>query len=313
MSFSDMMQSSRGPGVIGTLLALVVVLGFGLLFLFAFDEGFQGGGKSIESVIKAQASEIDNMKDEIAAGTATLEREPARIAATDGLKRVRLAMKGLEEKEGVLKSKIEALKAELLTRSEQWEAYKNEYRVFIRGKAKGQVLETLETRNGEIFKSVSIREVTAIGVQIRHDNGFKRIAFEELKDDLQDFYQFDPAQKESAVADETAARDKHEAAVAVVNGQQEELMALQHEKDDIEAKAKIQGQIAEKEAQIKNLESDINGLEHDKTMAQASADAARAAGKMHLNKTGNIDSRIRYKKNQISALQADITQMQSKL
>jgi hypothetical protein len=39
MSFSDLMQSGRGPGVIGMLLALVVLVGFGLLFMFAFDEG----------------------------------------------------------------------------------------------------------------------------------------------------------------------------------------------------------------------------------------------------------------------------------
>ena len=248
-----------------------------MLFLFAFDEGFQGGEKTIESVIKAQASEIESMKDGIAAGTAALDREPACLAAADGLKRVLLTTKGLQEKEGVLKSKIETLKADLLTQSEQWESFKDEYRAFIRGKAKGQVLETLETRSGEVFKNVSIREVTAIGIQIRHDNGFKRIAFEELKDELQDFYQFDPAQKAAAIAAEAAARDKHESAVAVVNGQQEELTALQHEKDDAEAKAKIQGQIAEKDAQIRNLESDISGLERDKTMAQADADSGAIA------------------------------------
>jgi hypothetical protein len=34
MSFTDLMSSSRGPGLIGTLMALLVLVGFGTLYLF---------------------------------------------------------------------------------------------------------------------------------------------------------------------------------------------------------------------------------------------------------------------------------------
>ncbi len=47
--------------------------------------------------------------------------------------------------------------------------YKDEYRAYARGKAKGETIETLETLTGVIYHNAIIREVTAIGIQIRHD------------------------------------------------------------------------------------------------------------------------------------------------
>jgi hypothetical protein len=73
MSFSDMMSSGRGPGVIGMLMALVVLVGFGVLFMFATDEGFQGGDQSIESIIKHQAGDIESLKGGIANGMKSLD------------------------------------------------------------------------------------------------------------------------------------------------------------------------------------------------------------------------------------------------
>lgn len=51
MGFTDMMSSGRGAGVIGSIMAVVVLGGFVLLFVLVFDEGLQGGGETIESVI----------------------------------------------------------------------------------------------------------------------------------------------------------------------------------------------------------------------------------------------------------------------
>ena len=45
------MSSARGPGVIGMIMALIVLLGFGVLFMFAFDEDLQGGGQTIEALV----------------------------------------------------------------------------------------------------------------------------------------------------------------------------------------------------------------------------------------------------------------------
>ena len=76
MSFSDMMSSGRGPGVIGMVMALIVLLGFGLLFMFAFDEGLQGGSQSIQSVIAQQAKHIIDDQQAITTGRESLAKIP---------------------------------------------------------------------------------------------------------------------------------------------------------------------------------------------------------------------------------------------
>ena len=69
----------------------------------------------------------------------------------------------------------------------------------------------------------------------------------------------------------------------------------------------------EKEAQIITATNDIQSLEQEKIQAQAEAAAARAAGKMHLSKSGSINSRIRSKQNRIATLRSEIGRLKSQL
>ena len=313
MSFSDMMSSGRGPGVIGMLMALVVLVGFGLLFMFAFDEGFQGAGTTIESQITSQAREIESCESGIKMGQSSLSRAPAIIAKANTLASVVQENKATAERITNLKAQIETDNSSLVKAGQVWEAYKDKYREFIRGKAKGQMIEKLETRAGVVYNNANIREVTAVGIQVRHDDGQKRIPFEELSDEMQDFYQFDPAQKQKAMAAEITARDEHDKAVAVVSDQVDQQMAQQKQKDDAEARAKLEAEIATKEAQILAFEAEIQGLERDQTRAEEDARAARAAGKMHLSKSGRITAQIASKRSQISGVRAEIARIKARL
>ena len=74
------MSSGRGPGVIGMVMALIVLLGFGLLFTFAYDEEAQGGDQSIESVIAHQAKAIVGSEAMRDSNRNTLEQAPARVS-----------------------------------------------------------------------------------------------------------------------------------------------------------------------------------------------------------------------------------------
>lgn len=312
MSFSDMMSSGRGPGVIGMLMALVVLVGFGLLFMFAFDEGFQGG-VSIESELASQVREIENLNGGIAKGKTNLGLAPARNAASKELRQVKVETKTLSERSVALKAEIEEGNAGVAAMNKDWDAYKDRYRELVRAKAKGQVLDKLETRDGTVFSNVNIREVTAVGIQIRHDEGQKRIPFEDLPAEMQDYYQFDPAQKEKAIAAEAAVFKEHDASVAVAADQADAQMALQREKAAAEEKEKLVEQIAEKQAQAEVLASEIKDLQQEVVQANSDAAAARAAGKMHLNKSGNINSKIRSKQNRMATLQAEIRQLKARL
>jgi len=312
MSFSDMMSSGRGPGVIGMVLALIVLLGFGLLFMFASDET-ERVGKSIESVIAHQGREIIGYDASITHGRKNLDLGPARVAMARQLSSVKLESQTLEANIANLKKNIESAKGDIVRTQEELETYKDEYRAYARGKAKGETMEKLETTTGEVYKDVNIREVTAIGIQIRHADGQKRIPFEELPESMKDHFQFDPEQKDEAVAAESAIRSVHEAAAAVADDLASQKMSAQRAKAEEEAKDKIRQDIALTQGQIAQLKEEIKGLVIQMDRAAAEANAARAAGRMHINKSGSISSNIRSKQVRINSLHAELNQLKARL
>lgn len=313
MSFSDMMSSGRGPGVIGMVMALFVLIGFGLLFMFAYDDSLQGGDMTIEAVIRQQDKEIESLKANAESGGKTLAGAPAKLAAAKDLSRLKTENASTADAIKVLVENVEAGNAAVAAATTEFEAYKDQYRALVRGQAKGQNMEKLETTTGEVYMNVSIREVTAVGIQIRHDAGHKRIAFEDLSEELKDYYQFDPAQKDAAIAHETATRDEHEAAVAVATEAAEKEMGIQREKDKAEAREKLLRDIALKETQISSLSREIRGLEADVESANREASAARASGKMHINKAGSIRGKVRSAQNRLATLRAELGSMKSRL
>lgn len=313
MSFTEMMSSGRGPGVIGMLMALVVLIGFGFLFMFASDESSMASSQSIESVIIQQDKDIGNYQGGIEYAKTNLEKAPKRLAAAKELARCKREIQTVEGRIGDLKKGMETGNAALAATAKAFETYKDEYRAFARGKAKGELMDELVTLSGVVYKNVNIREVTPIGIQIRHADGQKRIPFEELSKEIQDRFQFDPNQKEQAIAAETTTRADHEAAVGVANEKAEQEMALQRERDAQLGKEKLKREIALKKSQISVINDEIRGIERQSDQAAAAAAAARSAGRMHINKSGSYASQIRTKKNQISALKAEIQEMSSRL
>jgi hypothetical protein len=309
MSFTDLMSSGRGPGVIGALFALVVLLGFGFLFSLASDPGED---RSLESVVRDQTKEILTKRGFVATGEASLKLAPSRIAEAIELTRLNLEGEIQKKLALTLQSEIAASKAEIEERKTAFEAYKDGYRAFVRGKAKGEIIPVLETLTGVIYKNANIREVTAIGIQVRHDDGQKRIPFEELPAEMRDYYQFDPAQKEKAAANEARVRDQHEAAVVASDELIDRELAKQKAANAIAAKEKNRLGIIAKQAQVNNLKSEISDLEQQIKVAASSAKVAKAAGKIHFSKGNNYAGDIRARQGLIANLEAEIRQMQAK-
>lgn len=206
MSFSELMSGDRGRGVIRLLMALVVLGGLGYLFMYAMDDGSEA--QSIETEIAQQGRDIEGYKASLAQGAVALEKAEARLADVKELARLKRANQFLQENIANLKKGIAAGEADIASRNGEFEAYKDEYRAFAWAKAKDETLESLTTLAGEVYKNVNIREVTAVGIEIRHAEGHKRIPYEELPVALKDRFQFDPKLKEKAVAEEAAKEEK---------------------------------------------------------------------------------------------------------
>lgn len=243
------------------LLAMVVLVGFGVLFLFAFDEGFQGKEQSIEALIGHQEKELDDLKLGIDAGTKRLADAPARTNTARELS-------GIRRENQYREGEIDSLRKGIVTAGEtvsaklgEFESYKDEYRTFIRAKAKGATMERLECRKGEVYENVSVREVNAVGMQIIHDGGQKRIPFEDLPAELQDLYQFDPAQKAAAIAREEAERGEHDAAVVAVREAVGAQLMEQKEQEAAARRVKAAAALRTMQARVIALGEEIRQME----------------------------------------------------
>ncbi len=131
-----MMTSARGPGVIGMLMALVVLIGFGVLFMFAFDEGMQGGAVTIESELASQAKEIEGLRLTVEERDQVLMLTPAQTADADKLRLLKVTSITLLEKASRLRTDVEENEAAIEDLKKNWSGYKDEYREFVRSKAK---------------------------------------------------------------------------------------------------------------------------------------------------------------------------------
>lgn len=191
MFLIDLMSSRRWSWVISS------------LFMFAFGGEMHGGTQPIESVIRIQEREIADYQNRLLNGDKILSTSSSLLLVAKDLSRLKHEKPFLEEKISSLNQRIEADKAELAATNQAFDTYKEKYRAFVRGKAVGQSISQLETQKGVIYKNVNIREVNALGIQIRHDDGINRIPFEELPSAMIDYYQFDAEQKATSLVDQT--------------------------------------------------------------------------------------------------------------
>jgi len=196
------------------LLALVVVAGFGLLFLVAFDEGMQGKGKSLAATIAEQAEEIEGVQAKVEGMTKRLEVVPALERTASELAAVsdenQVCAGHLDE----LTQAATALDEQIAAQAAELEAYKNAYRTAIRDKAKGLKMDELKTRDGKVYTKVSVNKVTAQAMHVQHADGISAIPYEMLPAEMQDLYQFDPQEKDRLLAAERKATQEHVGLVA---------------------------------------------------------------------------------------------------
>ena len=313
-SFDDLITSARGPGVIGTVLALIVLLGFSGLFLLVCDESPKGSaGLSLAGVVKNHESEIEALHSRVSMAQKNLETIPvlekkvADIEAISSSTRVNKgAITGLQNRVSILRENIGSAQKDLL-------AYKAKYRASMRDKAKGEQIAEITTLAGRTFRHVAVREVTPIGMQIRHDDGFTRIPYEDLPHALQERFQFDPQEKREAVKAESSSEQVHLNNVAEADAAGQVQAIANREKQNQEDKQKAISQIALLETQIKAIDGDIADLQSQASNARSQTSSAKAAGRMVVDHTNNYLYSIQSKKNQRVEVQNQIQSLRTKL
>ena len=315
------MSSGRGPGVIGMLMALVVLGGFGSIYVFVFDKEMQGKGVTIESQIRDNADEIESLNVQIA---------HYRESIADGKKDADMGRKAEALTANVaagaaklteLQDVIAKTDAEISQIEKAHVDYRNQYRSLIRSKAVGETFPEVQTNSGKTYKQVEIREVTDIGINIRHLDGMGRIAYEEFNAEWQERFQYDPKEKAAALAKEEAARRAYEAAmaeeepVAEASGEGGERAAPEEEPQDPktqEGADQIRRLVQQKEIQLAKLRTELGILQKVGVEAEADEHTARSRGNSGMSKVMDVRKRIQAKERQIRAVVFELANLKTK-
>ncbi len=284
MSFSDLLTSSRGPGVIGTLLALLIIVGFGTLYMFVFDEGLQGGGKRIEAVIRDQGLEIDGLQKHIANSRERIAEGQAFVKQADGITQLEARAELERKRIAGLETDRDAAQAELEAAHKKFEDYKDAYRASEWAAAVGERFEELKTASGVVYNRAVIRKVDHIGVEITDETGNRRIDSAELPSELQDRFQFDSDKKEAAATEEDEIFKTHSGNVQIAT------LAKQAQDKLIQVR-NLQEKIRKAEAGIRRFKADEPRMRL--AIDKKKADIARERSKKGVSRTHEMQVDLR--------------------
>ncbi len=286
--FDDLITSSKGPGVIGTVMALVVLSGFVLLYFLVFDANMMGGGIKIESVIRDQAVEISGLRDRLDSKTKETTIIPERQKILSELEEVTRKIRlDQGEVEGLTRV-IAKVKNEIVETGKNFETYQQAFHVQIRGEATGSKYPELKTVSGKSYKGVTITRVDAIGMAFTHQDGSSRVDFSDLPTDIQEHFQYDPKEKELArrAEDTVAGQHLEEVETALTKSRQEA------DKEQIIGKDQSEATIALLRAKVADLDQQITSVQQDydseKSRVKSSGGILNSA--LYQKKLGNLQS-----------------------
>lgn len=311
MGGTDLFTSARGPGLIGTVLALIVVGGFGLLYLFVFDKSLQGEGRTIEDVIRDQTSSIEGLQSQIASAEKRIDEGQVRRKQLSDLKletgRSENLARTIATRTGARDRAADAIAGT----ASNFDDYRNRYRQAERARAKDEEIPDFETSDGLAFSNVRILSVDAIGMQVRHDGGIKRIPQEKLPAELRDRFQFD--EDESQLAREKEA-DQHVAYSGKVDiaNLTKRIKQIDYQigerEDDI---AKLEAKIDSAKANLKPTERRIQQLKSELAADRQRAAGRAASGRQGISRAPQIREQLQTEENRLAAIRSGIPAAQA--
>ena len=201
-----------------------------------------------------EASSANAVEDQLELERIQKEKEEQERKAKEleAAEKQRLEQERLEREQEEARRKAEADSEQLRMRREE-----------ARSQAIGQQIARLETVKGDVYENVVIRDVTAIGIEIRHDAGSRRVPFEQLPQEMQQQFLFDPKEKQKALAHEHAAQSAHMAQMTTTDVASPNVQGMNQPGQKEEYRLKVTKAIATKSARIQVLEDEIHSLEND--------------------------------------------------
>lgn len=272
MSFGDLITSSRGPGVIGLLLAMLVLVGFGALSLMAIDNHPDQKREPISIRIATLRGETLQLRESLKEAEAALDELRRKAEALDQIRRKSLSLRAQAE---ATRKELDSAKSGLSTLDAEFGQYRKKYRELVRGKAKGMTLGRVEAADGVVYEDVVVREADQIGLNVRHRDGIRRIPYEDLPENLQDYFGYDPEESYVAQQEELRQQLAYDQQIREAEANDDKELTRTKEKNRAEYLKKVQRALSVKKAQAKDLERQCRELEDQIRSEEAKAESIR--------------------------------------
>ena len=313
--FEDFFSSTRGPGVVGMLLAglvLAAFVGFGVLVL---DDRFTGGEMSLDAKVAEQADQIAHLEGHAGKLEGKLEaaKEAAEIRSEVEVLTQRVAKVGEAAQEQ--EASLAGVQERLEDVREKHREYRQNYRDVVRAQAVGTKIEALRTEDGKVYENVVIRAVDSLGLSFITESGPKKVPYTELPAEMQDYYQFG---EEEAEAQRAKLREDEDAAAARIAQSQRNRRDRKVDYDQKMALAerqKLENKIAELERGIQSAQrrveaENLKAAEYRSLHAQA---MARGNISGHLAKAQKAEEAAARWRKAIDAAERQIAELQQML
>ena len=276
--FNDLLTSAKGPGVIGIVLALVVLMGFGGLAALVLDG--DGGGQSIDSQIQEREAHIQRLNGRKA-------EWQGKVEDYAGKKKIILEIDSIESKiqqkqklSAAATYSVREASDRVAAVEKQFQDYKQSYRISERSRAVGEKVDRLTLENGKVYTDVMIRRVSAEGIDIRHKNGGTLIVPSLIPDDLLDRFQYTEEDTNLAAKQQNAREQaslKGSAAYAKALKANDFKDKINKHKADIN---RIKREIVKARNDIKSYQASASRASAKASVHRGKASAARAAGRV---------------------------------
>ena len=231
MGSSDIFSSSHGPGVIGTFMALVVLLGFGGLYMLVGDS-YLSSGPPIETQIEELDKDIAILKSSIAAHSEEVESFAELKDAAFKLQRLAIKNKELENQIAELETNRESATTKLDAGMAEFEDYKTRYRESARLSLVDKVYEELQSQDGTTFRNVKVTSVDPVRISFQHKNGLGKIDLANLPEEMRDYLQFSSEEAQSKIVDEQTL-DSNLAVDVAIAKQEDKVIRLEQRKAEL--------------------------------------------------------------------------------
>ncbi len=313
--FEDFFSSARGPGVVGMVLAVVVLASFVFFGTMVLDGRFGGEGVSLDVKIEEQADHVAYLEKKIE----TFEK---RISASREASDIRAEVEVMEQRlapltDEVAKQEIQLadVREGIAEVQEAHRTYRDNYRDVVRAQAVGTRIEELRTESGKVYKGVVIKAVDSLGLSFTTDSGPKKVPYTDLPAELQDLYQFGEEEAEAQRAKLREAEAEVAARVAASRRQQKTRRDDNKETHDAGERQRLKDKIAELERGITAAERKIQA-EHATAAKYRSLHAqamARGNVSSHLAKVQKAEQAAQRWQNAITAAEKQIAELERML